>query len=175
MRAPYKTDEDFKALWDFAGTRREPEKNRLILVLTYRLGLRPIELAQMSTEHFRDGELRIRAGHTKGKGGRSLMVNDEITSALNDYMQGREGHVFLNNRGKPLDAAGISSLVRRFYREAGQVGSAYSGRRTMLTNMADEGVNILVMQTIAGHSSPLTTAHYVGVTPAMMRKALFGA
>lgn len=64
--------------------------------------------------------------------------------------------------------------MRRLYREAGQLGSCYSGRRTLLTDLVERDVNILTIQSIAGHSSPVTTLSYVGVTPTMMRKALYG-
>lgn len=153
---------------------REPKKYGLMLLLSYRLGLRPIEIAQLDTNQFREGELRIRNGHTKGKKGRSLPTSPEIMRALYEHMQGREGRVFLNRDGDPMDAAGISKAMRRLYGEAGQQGSCYSGRRTLLTDLVERNVNILTVQGIAGHAQPQTTLSYVGVTPTMMSRALFG-
>ena len=71
-----------------------------------------------------------------------------------------------------MDAQGISKAMARLYREAGQRGSCYSGRRTLLTDLVERDVNILTVQAIAGHKSPLTTISYVGVTQTMMRRAL---
>lgn len=174
MRAPLKSKSDYQALEAHVRGMREPEKYSLMLLLSYRLGLRPIELAQLNTNQFRDGELRIRIGSTKGKRGRSLPTSPEILRALARYMQGREGSVFLNRDGKPFDAAGITKAMKRLYGEAGQKGSCYSGRRTLLTELVERNVNILTVQGIAGHASPQTTLSYVGVSPAMMSKALYG-
>ena len=173
MKAPTKTPEEVEALLAFASSRRDAAKWRLMLTLSFQLGLRPIELAQLDTSHFRSGELRIRIGHTKGKGGRSLPVRPEVMTALHEHMRGREGHVFLNERGHPMDAPGISTAMRRLYREAGQVGSCYSGRRTAGQRMQDAGANILVLQGFYGHKSPLTTMSYVGVSMTQLREHMF--
>ena len=173
MKAPAKNPEEVEALIEFASTRRNPRKWRLMLLLSFRLGLRPIELAQLDTAHFRGDEIRIRIGHTKGKGGRSLPVCQVVKDALAEHMQGREGHVFLNERGDPMDKGGISDAMRRFYREAGQVGSCYSGRRTAGQRMQEQGANILTLQAFYGHKSPLTTMSYVGVSMNQLREAMF--
>lgn len=174
MRAPLKDQSDYAELIAYAETTREPLKWKAMLVMSFELGLRPIEIAQLDTNQIRGGELRIRQGHTKGKRGRSLPIRQEAIDALLAYTQGRQGPVFLNAKGEAMDAASVSSAMRRLYREAGQTGSCYSGRRTLLTDLVERDVNILTVQSIAGHSSPVTTLQYVGVTPSMMRKALYG-
>lgn len=173
MRAPIKTPEQYQELVEFTETRRDGAKWRLMLVLSFKLGLRPIELAQLDTTHFRSGELRIREGHTKGKAGRSLPTCPEVMDALAEHMRGRTGHVFLNERGEVMDSAAISTAMRRLYREAGQVGSCYSGRRTAGQRMQDAGANILTLQGFYGHKSPLTTMSYVGVSMNQLRQAMF--
>ncbi len=40
--------------------------------------------------------------------------------------------------------------------------------------MVDRGVNLLVVQKVLRHSSPVTTQQYVGVTQNMLSKALYG-
>ena len=174
MRAPYKSEDEHKALMEFAATRRDATKYRLLLTLSFRLGLRPIELSQLASDQFRGDELRIRIGHTKGKGGRSLPINQEIRDALAAHMGEREGRVFLNNRGNAMTPKGISDAFRRFYREAGIEGSCYSGRRTLLTDLNDRNVSILTIQAVAGHRSPQTTMSYISVGPRQMAAALFG-
>lgn len=169
MKAPTKTPEEQAALLAFCDTRRDSEKWKLMVTLSFKLGLRPIELAQLHTSHFRGDELRIRIGHTKGKGGRSLFVSAEVLECLAAHMRGREGQVFLNAQGEPLDSKGISTAIRRLYRECGQAGSCYSGRRTAGQRMQDAGANILALQAFYGHRSPLTTMQYVGVSEAQLR------
>lgn len=173
MKAPLKTTQEVQALYAHAETMREPSKYALLIALTYRLGLRPIEIAQLDTRHFSGGELRIQIGHTKGKrSGRSLPVPSEVMERLAAYMQERTGRVFLNRDGEFMDKQAVSKCLARLYREAGQRGSCYSGRRTLLTQLVERDVNILTVQAIAGHKSPLTTISYVGVTKQMMERAL---
>lgn len=175
MRAPNKTEAEFAALFDYVDSCSDPLKYRLMLLLSVKLGLRPKEIAGLNRSWFRGDELRIPHGYSKGKGGHgSLPVCAEVLAALSAYMGDREGVVFLNRGGRPFDAAGISSALRRLYREAGQEGSCYSGRRTLATNMVDRGVNLLVVQKVLRHSSPVTTQQYVGVTQNMLSKALYG-
>jgi len=173
MRAPIKDSREFSELLEFTASMERPEHNRLMLLLTIRLGLRPLEISGLDTSWFRGLELRIPLGYSKRKSGRSLPVDAEILCALDAAMQGRAGRVFLNQRSQPFTAAGISEAIRRVYREAGQQGSAYSGRRSLATNLVDKGVNILIISKLLGHSNIATTQEYVSVTDGMMRRALF--
>ena len=173
MRAPVLEDGQFDKLFAFASRMDRPAMYSLMLLLTKKLGLRPMELAGLDSSWFVGQELRIPLGHSKRKQGRSLPVDQEIIDALNAHMQGNEGRVFRNARGEAFTANGISEAMRRIYRLAGVQGSCYSGRRTMATKLVDNKVNILVVQKVLGHSSPATTMAYVGVTDSMMRSALF--
>lgn len=174
MRAPVITEDDFAKLFAFADQMERPAMYRLMLLLTKKLGLRPMELAGMESTWFVGQELRIPLGHSKRKQGRSLPVDSEILQALRDHMGNKWGRVFVNTKGDAFTADGISVAIRRIYKLAGVQGSCYSGRRTMATKLVDSKVNILVVQGILGHSSPETTMKYVGVTDTMMRNALFG-
>jgi integrase/recombinase XerD len=173
MQAPLKTNEELDAVFAHIDTMREPEKYRLMLLLSVRLGLRPIELSKLERSWLQGYELRIPIGRSKRGVGRTIPVNDEILQAVEAHMGSRQGRVFLTAQGAPVSPQGISDAMRRLYREANQHGSCYSGRRTMATRLVDSNVNILVVQKILGHASPVTTLEYVGVTPAMMQRALF--
>jgi len=175
MKAPIKSEQEFQVLYGFAAQMERPAMYRLMLLLSIKLGLRPMELAGLDSSWFRSNELRIPLGHSKRKSGRSLPVTQEIMEALAAHMGERTGRVFLNAAGRAFEPRGISEAIRRIYRLSGVEGSCYSGRRTLATKMVDDGVNILVVQKVLGHSNPMTTLHYVGVTDSMMRRALFGA
>jgi integrase len=173
MRAPNKTNEEFAEVYSYISENMQnPQMYRLMLLLTQRLGLRPMEIAGLERKWFRGDELRIPLGHSKRKAGRSLPVDAEVLEALAAHMGEREGVVFLNQRHQPFSAQGISDALRRVYREAGQLGSAYSGRRTLASNLVERGVNILIISKVLGHSNVSTTQEYVSVTDNMMRNAL---
>lgn len=173
MKAPIKTTSEFDKLFAFTTDMERPAMYRLMLLVSVKLGLRPMEIAGLDSSWFRGNELRIPIGHSKRKSGRSLPVTPEIIDALVEHLQGRAGRVFLNASGQPFTARGISDAFRRLYRMNDIEGSCYSGRRTLATNMVDEGVQIAVVQKVLGHSSVATTIEYVSVTDAMMRRAMF--
>jgi integrase len=146
---------------------------RFMVTLSMKLGLRPIELAHLETSWFIGQELRIPHGKSKRGKARTLPVDEAILGQLQNLMTGRQGRVFRNAAGDVFDANGISMAMRRLFKQAGVKGSCYSGRRTAATNMVDKGVNIRIIQEFLGHTSLATTASYCGVTPKMLRDAVF--
>ena len=174
MRAAILDAEQFDMLYAFAANMRDADQYTLMLLLTEKLGLRPVEIANMETSWFSKDELRIPQGSSKRQGSRSLPVNDDIHAALHRHMGDKTGRVFRNARGDAFTPNGISEALRRIYRMSGVKGSAYSGRRTAATNMVDRGVNIRVVQEFLGHSHMSVTARYCEVTPNMLRRAVFG-
>ena len=175
MQAPILTDDEFKVALDSTDRMERPACYRLMLQLSIKRGLRPMEIAGLDSSWFRGRELRIPLGHSKRKSGRTLRVDEELLADLAEHMGDRTGRVFMNAAGEAFDARGISEAIRRVYRRAGVVGSCYSGRRTMATKMVDSGVNIAVVSRVLGHSSIATTQNYIGVTDAMMERAFLAA
>ncbi len=173
MRAPILQEEQFATILAYTDKMERSAMYRFMLLLTKKLGLRPMEIAGLQTTWFVGEELRIPLGHSKRKQGRSLPIDGEILQALRDHMHNRQGQVFTNAKGEAFTANGISEAIRRIYKLAGVQGSAYSGRRSMATKLVDRGVNIAIVSKVLGHSSIATTQSYVGVTDNMMRKALF--
>ncbi|WP_082657923.1 MULTISPECIES: site-specific integrase [unclassified Sphingopyxis] len=175
MKAPILSDDQFATVFRHAEDMNRPKMYRLMLLLSVKLGLRPMELAGLDSSWFRPNELRIPIGHSKRKSGRSIPINEEILVALREHIGSREGRVFLNHSGNAFSPRGISEAMTRLYDLAGIAeGSCYSGRRTLATNMVDRGINIAVVSKVLGHSSIATTQNYIGVTDRMMANALFG-
>lgn len=173
MRAPTLTEAQFDAALAHTSTMARPAMYRLMLLLSIRLGLRPMELAGLQSTWVRHDELRIPLGHSKRKEGRSLPLSDELLAAFAAHLQGRAGTLFLNEHNAPFKPNGISDAIRRLYRMAGMQASCYSGRRTAAQKLLEKDANILVIQAFLGHKSPLTTLEYVGVSQNHLRKALF--
>ena len=67
----------------------------------------------------------------------------------------------------------IQQVFRQLYTQIGFDGaSSHSGRRTMLTKLAERGVHVRVIQQIARHSSLATTQRYIEVSPHLLRNAV---
>ena len=50
--------------------------------------------------------------------------------------------------------------------------SSHSGRRTFITSLANKGVGVRVLMSLAGHQSMSTTQSYIDVNAELMRKAV---
>jgi integrase/recombinase XerD len=59
------------------------------------------------------------------------------------------------------------------YHGAGIEGaSSHSGRRGFITNLAQRGISVRVLQELANHKSLSVTQRYIDVNPAMLRQAV---
>jgi len=61
---------------------------------------------------------------------------------------------------------------KALYRDAGQGASSHSGRRTLITGLAERGIDLKAIALIAGHASIRTTAEYVEANSARLAKIL---
>ena len=67
----------------------------------------------------------------------------------------------------------LARFLRALYREAGIAGaSSHSGRRTLITRLAERGVDLKAIAQIAGHTSIRTTAMYVEANPTRLARIL---
>jgi integrase len=152
MKGPIKTDEEFAVLFGFAANMDRPKVCRLMLLVSIRLGLRPIDIVGLARSWFRGQTLLIQLGYSKRKSGRTVPVSDDVLAALVDLMGDEQGRVFRNARGEQFTANGVSEAMRRPYKQAGVEGSCYSDRRTLVTNLVDQGVNIAIVQQVLSHT-----------------------
>ncbi len=158
---------------------RYPERDRVMVLLSVRAGLRASEIAGLSWEHVltADGsavaeEIDLPRQITKGeKRARVIPIHEELKTTLEALraafpMRVAPGQpVIFSERGR-YGANGIAHWFRRFYQDAGLVGaSSHSGRRTLLTNLARKcaqaGASLRDVQRIAGHADLGTTERYV--------------
>ncbi len=158
---------------------RYPERDRVMVLLSVRAGLRASEIAGLSWQHVltADGtavaeEIDLPRQITKGeKRARVIPIHDELKQALEALMalwpdRMAPGHpVVFSERGR-YGANGVAHWFKRIYQDAGLTGaSSHSGRRTLLTNLArrcaQAGASLRDVQQIAGHADLGTTERYV--------------
>jgi integrase/recombinase XerD len=59
------------------------------------------------------------------------------------------------------------------YKNAGIAGaSSHSGRRTFITNLANLGISVRILASLAGHRSIAVTQQYIDVNDDMKRRAV---
>ncbi len=179
-KAKMLTPEEIAAvLRHVAAQSRYPERDRVLVLLSVRAGLRASEIAGLSWDHVltADGsavaaEIDLPRQVTKGaKRARLIPIHDELETALEALMalwpdRVAPGQpVVFSERGR-YGANGVAHWFGRIYQDAGLVGaSSHSGRRTLLTNLArccaQAGASLRDVQRIAGHADLGTTERYV--------------
>ncbi len=144
-------------------------RDAALLGLAYGAGLRRAEIVGLDLADFDrvTGRLTVR-----GKGGKERFgwVNAGSRGALEAWLTVRgdeAGPLFFPVsksgtivRRRMTDGA-IAELVHRLARKAGIASfSPHDLRRTFVGDMLDAGADLVVVQALAGHSSPTTTSRY---------------
>ncbi len=158
----------------FASTTRHPLRDRLIVLLSVKAGLRAAEIAHLTWEMVLTPtgeigptiELHDRAA--KKSGGRLIPIHPELREALSDWRRLTEavGPVVRSQRGGPMSPVSIVNWFAKAYRVIGLQGcSSHSGRRTFITRAArlvhNAGASLRDVQLLAGHQSIQTTQRYI--------------
>lgn len=173
MQAPLLSAAQWDSIEQHIDAMRNPAMYRLIVRLIRETGLRPIELARMESSWVRGLELRIPQGKSKRGRAGTVPLTQETVFAIEDYLGGRTGNVFLTRTDKPFTPLGMTQAIIRLMERAGVQGSCYSARRGLANRLVDEGVNIAVVQHVLRHAHMSTTASYCAVSTNMVRKALY--
>lgn len=141
-------------------------RNRALIVTLWRGGLRISEAIALHPRDLDNGVLRIR----KGKGGkyRTVALDPEAWAVLQAWLErkarmGIGGPVFSTLHGKALLPSYVRNLFKRLGKRAGIAKRchAHGLRHTFAAGLADEKVDIRIIQRALGHSSLGTTARYV--------------
>ena len=159
--------------------QRHPERNRLIVLLSFKAGLRAKEIAELRWSMVMDAsgdisdQIHLPNKASKGKSGRVIAMNKEIRRQLMTvHMQGgiaiqnADDCVIKTQRQDRTSAQAIVNRFQDWYRKLGFVGcSSHSGRRTAITNWARKaslaGGSLRDVQAMAGHASLTTTSRYI--------------
>lgn len=162
-------------------------RDRTVILLSVRLGLRAKELASTRWSMLTDAEGQLRDtlalpnSACKGKGsGRELPLPRDVRASLELlYGAGKPADEFLvlNTRGQPLGANGVAQWFLRLYRGLGFEGcSSHSGRRTAITSWARgitaAGGSLRDVQELAGHADLSMTARYIERNQGAIRRLL---
>lgn len=169
------TAEHIDDLLFFADTTRHPLRNRLIVLLSVKAGLRAAEIANLTWEMVLtpsgdiNAVLELRDHAAKKRHGRIIPLHNELQDALRAVLSRRHRtapYVVLSERGGKMTALSVVVWFNRVYRELGLDGcSSHSGRRTFITRAArmvhKAGGSLRDVQLLAGHSSIQTTQRYI--------------
>jgi integrase/recombinase XerD len=149
-------------------------KHRAMLATMYGAGLRVSEVANLKVSDL-DRERRViwvRGG--KGHKDRQVMLAEPLREVLVAYWRWKRPTDWLfpgKNPGCPIDRGSIFEACKKAARQAGIAKPAHphSLRHAFATHLLDDGVNLLVIQTLLGHAHLKTTARYLHLSDSVVR------
>lgn len=165
------------------GAGRSPNRDRVIVLLSVKAGLRACEIAGLDWSMVLDAHgcvgasLDVRTTIAKGQSGRRIPVHPDLGRALKVLLKetGGIGPVVRSARGGHMRANSIVNWFVALYAELGFEGcSSHSGRRSFITsaarNVAKVGCSLRDVQMLAGHRSIETTQRYIEGDSAAQRR-----
>jgi integrase len=168
------SNDNFEDLLLFAETSRHPLRNKVVVLLSAKAGLRAGEIAHLTWDMVTDPagpigivlELPDRAA--KKGSGRVIPLHEDLRTALTAWGAAARsaGPVIVSERGGPMTPQSIVVWFAHAYRAIGLDGcSSHSGRRTFITRAARlvhrAGGSLRDVQLLAGHRSIQTTQRYI--------------
>lgn len=143
-------------------------KHRIVLTLIYSAGLRGQEVINLKLGDIDFQRKTIHIRQSKYKKDRVVPLSDYMAKGLKEYIAVENPHIWLFN-GKELDGRysvkGLSWVMRETLKKTTiqkQV-NLHSLRHSYATHLLEDGVNIVVIKNLLGHSKIDTTMVYLHV------------
>lgn len=178
------TQAEIEQVLAYIATRRFAMRNRVMLLTSFWSGMRVGEIASLKVGDVQnaDGtvknEIRLQPHQTKGRQPRTVFVPERLQIELQRYCDARRVTdpvqiLFITAGAKAFSANVMAQHFFWLYRKAGIAGaSSHSGRRSFITNLANKGIGVRVLASLAGHRSIAVTQKYIDVNDDMKRNAV---
>jgi integrase len=166
--------DDVADLLALADCSRHPIRNRVMVLLSAKAGLRAGEISNLTWDMVLGANghvgtcIELRDHAAKKGSGRMIPMHPALADALSSWRQVSfaTGHVVRSERGGPMTPLSIVVWFKRAYLYLGLDGcSSHSGRRTFITRAArlvhEAGGSLRDVQLLAGHRSIQTTQRYI--------------
>jgi len=164
---------------------RNPERNRIMILLSHLGGMRVGEIATLDVTDVINpagvvnDEIRLSPRQTKGDKARTVMISDRLQREIVKYIQSRNikyrSGPFIPSQ-KSRNGFSSNSLGQEFktiYQRARIMGAtSHSGRRTFITQLAARGVGVRILMSLAGHKSISTTQVYIDINDQVKKEAV---
>jgi integrase/recombinase XerD len=168
-----------QALLAWLKTRKHADRNRLIVLLSFKSGLRAKEIASLKWSMVMNAEgdigdhMHLTNQASKGQSGRVIALNRDLKKQL--IRMKEDNHITIadvrksiiqTQRGQGTSAQVIVNAFQSWYKKLGFIGcSSHSGRRSFITQAARKvglvGGSLRDVQALAGHASLTTTSRYI--------------
>ena len=159
-------------------------RNRVMLLTGLWSGMRAGEIASLAVGDVRnqDGtikaEVRLSAEQTKGRQPRTVFLPQKLRDELSAYLALRSDaqpqHALFVTAGRRAFSPNVMAQHFHYlFKRAGVAGaSSHSMRRSFITTLANKGIGVRVLASLAGHRSIAVTQRYIDVNDDMKRRAV---
>jgi integrase/recombinase XerD len=184
-KAAVLTAADFDVVMESTCLRPFAARDKALLVVSFYLGLRAKEIASLriadvyTSGHGLRDVLHIKRSYSKkGRMRDVYLASQPLRDCLCQYRLSRMPYgasdpLFTTRSGRAFMANGMAHLFRDIFRAAGlDTASSHSGRRTMITRLAENGVDLKALARIAGHENISTTAIYIEDNPERLARIM---
>ena len=149
---------------------------KTIFMMIYGSGLRISEAVNIRIEDIDSENMRIFVRNGKGERQRYTVLPEKSLEMLRECYRRykpkhREGYMFLNREENPLKVERLRVFFRRYRRKAGisEDFIVHSLRHSFATKLVEEGVPLVQVKELLGHSCIRSTMTYVHVANNMQR------
>jgi integrase len=177
------SDSNVRALLTYARKTRNAARNRALVLLSVKAGLRAGEIAKLTWEMVLDPNGRVSDtiaivdDIAKKGSGRTIPINEELKSALVALRSRTSGvgPVIRSERDRAMIPISVINWFAIAYRAVRLDGcSSHSGRRTFITRAAKAvhrvGGSLRDVQMLAGHKSVEMTQRYIDADGSAQRR-----
>lgn len=155
----------------------ENTKHTVILAILYSCGLRVSELINLRWKDIDRERMVINIIQAKGKKDRQVMLSEHLIPLLTKYWREYKSKEFVLNGQFPekelrYSARSVGEVIKQLAKKAGINKSVHTHimRHNCFTHMVENGVDINIIQKLAGHSSVKTTAIYTHISSNIISK-----
>jgi integrase/recombinase XerD len=189
------SEKEIKKVVKLIESKRHSSRNRCMFLATHMSGARIGEVASLricdvlASDGTIKTEVYLSAEQTKGSKGRTLYLSEKLRNEIELFLKTRfklrdllavtltdTTRALFTNQKNPNRGFSPSTACQMFhywYKEAKiEGGSSHSGRRSFITNLANKGVHVRILQELAGHSSIAVTQKYIDVNYDKLRIAV---
>lgn len=145
-------------------------RDAAIIALGYGLGLRRAEISKMQLSDYNRDKSTITVKSGKGNKSRTLPIDNGALDAVNDWLVirgGDPGFIFWGvNKGGNLSTRRINPrAINDLYQKRAAAAKVkdtgfHDLRRSFISDLLDQGVDVAMVAKLAGHSDTRTTLRY---------------
>jgi len=180
------TPADVEKVFTHIATNANAERNRAMFAVGLMTGMRVNEIAGLTVGDVRNadgsvkGEIYLSAQRNKNNHSRTVFVSSRLHTELEQYLATKhiinDEQPLFSIHHTPRKGFTANTMTQYFYwlfKEC-QIphASSHSMRKTFLSSLAGQGVNVFVLAKLAGHRDLRNTMRYVTTGDDVLRRAV---